>query len=287
MKHHSQMKTQSSKQICHRRLTPAANSISPAFTLLELLVAIAVMAILFALVVSGLSRARMSARRVACISNLKQWGYAAHVYASEHEDKLPREAAIDGINSWQITALPTSEDVWYNALATTAGILTMAQYAQTPSSQQDFYLAGKIFHCPSARFSDVSATYPNFSLAINSKLMRDFERSEPSPSVGVSEGCKLSTIKVPDSTALFLDNGIPGEEKLCEFQPMYTGQPKACASEFPGRHNRGGNIAFADGHVQTVPGKDVVEMDPASVYCGRAIYPPREVIWCPNPAAVP
>jgi len=282
------MKTRTPKQIRPRGEAWSENSGNSAFTLLELLVAIAVMAILFALIVSSVARAKMAAHRIGCINNLKQWDYAAHIYASEREDALPREAAIDGINSWQITALPTSEDVWYNALAVTAGILTMSRYAQTPSSQQDFYLAGKIFHCPSARFSDVSATYPNFSLAMNSKLMRDFEKGEPTSSGPLlSEGCKLSAIKVPDSTALFLDNGIPGEERLCAFQPLYRGAPKACASEFPGRHNRGGNIAFADGHVQTLPGKDVVEMDPANTFYGRAIYPPREVIWCPNPSAVP
>src|SRR5258705_1717710 len=263
----SRMKTRTSKPILPKHRTRAA------FTLLELLVAIAVMAILFALIVSSVARAKMAAHRIGCINNLKQWDYAAHLYAGEHEDALPREAAIDGINSWQITALPTSEDVWYNALAVTAGVLTMSQYAQTPSSQQDFYLAGKIFHCPSARFADVSATYPNFSFAMNSKMMRDFERSETSPSTSISEGCKLSAIKVPDSTALFLDNGIPGEERLCAFQPLYKGEPKACASQFPGRHNRGGNIAFADGHGQTLPGQHAVEMDPGNTFYGRAIYP--------------
>jgi len=252
-------------------------------------VVVGVMAILFALIVSGVSRAKMAAHRIACINNLKQWDYAAHVYASEHDDALPRESAFDGINTWQMTGWPTSEDVWYNALPATARISTMSQYAQTPASQQDFYLAGKIFHCPSARFSDVSATYPNFSLAMNSKLMRDFEKSEPGPPASslFGSGCKLSAIKVPDSTALFLDNGIPGEERLCASQPLYTGQPKASAREFPGRHNRGGNIAFADGHVQTLQGKDVVEMDSGSAFYGFAIYPPREVIWCRDREAVP
>ncbi len=228
-----------------------------------------IVGILLGLLIGGVARAKMAAHRIACINSLKQWAFAAHLYAAEHDDQLPREAAVDGINSWEMTSSPTNNDVWYNALAETAGITTMAQYAQTPSSQQDFYRAGKIFHCPRARFSDVSATYPNFSLAMNSKLMRDFEgRSDPG---GPTLGCKLTKIKIPDRTGLFLDNGVPGEEPLCIFQPPYTGQPKAFASQFPGRHNRGGNIAFADGHVQTLPGKDVVEMNPTNVFCGRAI----------------
>jgi prepilin-type N-terminal cleavage/methylation domain-containing protein len=260
------------------------------FTLLELLVVIAIVVMLAALLVGGVTHARMAAHRVTCMNNLKQWGLAAHLYAHDSEDELPREAAVDGINSWEITAVSGNRDVWYNALAEMAGVPTMAQFAQTPSSQQDFYSAGKIFHCPRARFSAVAATYPNFSLAINSKLMRDFEdRTEPSPfplSNG-SWGCKLSEIKEPDRTALFLDDGIPGEERLCAFQSAYAGEPKACASEFSGRHGRAGNILFAAGHVLTMAGKDVVEMDPDSVFRGRAIFPPSKVIWCQDPAFVP
>jgi len=130
----------------------------------------------------------------------------------------------------------------------------------------------------------------NFSLAINSKLMRDFEgRAEPSPfpPTVVSWGRKLGEIKEPGRTALFLDNGIPGEERLCRFQLAYTGQPKAFASQFPGRYDGAGNILFVAGHVLTMAGKDVVEMDPASVFRGRAIFPPTELVWCHDPALVP
>jgi prepilin-type processing-associated H-X9-DG protein len=257
---------------------------------LELLVVTGIISILAALMLGGVTRAKAAAHRVACLNNLKQWGYATHVYASEHGDRLPREAAMDGLNTWEMTAYSTNADVWYNALAQTAGLTTMAQYAQTPSSQQDFYSSGKLFHCPRARFSEVAATYPNFSLAMNSKLMRDFERSEPPPPVGGpgSPGlCKLAEVKVPAKTALFLDNGLPGEPQLSPFQAPYTGEPKAFASQFPGRHNRGGNIAFCDGHVSTLPGTQVVDMDPASIFRGRAIYPPGDVIWCQDPASVP
>src|SRR6266850_3423784 len=259
-----------------------------AFTLLELLVVIAIILVLAALLLGSATRAKMAAQRVGCINNLKQWGAAAHLYVHDNEDQFPREAAVDGINSWEMTGSSTNHDVWYNALAETAGIPTMAHYAQTPSSQQDFYSAGKVFHCPTARFSAIAATYPNFSLAINSKLMRDFERSvDPSQPDSVSWGRKLAEVKVPDRTALFLDNGIPGEERLCPFQSAYTGQPKACASQYPGRHNRAGNILFVAGHVLTLPGKDVVEMNPNSIFLGKAIFPPTKVIWRHDPALVP
>ncbi len=252
------------------------------FTLLELLVVMAIVAILAAMVLGAVARAKPASQCVTCINHLKQWGYAAQLYANDHEDRLPREAALDGINTWEMTGASTNRDVWYNALPETAAITRMDQYSQTPSSQQAFYSAGKIFHCPRARFPEVSATYPIFSLAMNSKLMADYE------SFGEGAGiCKLGSIKVPVKTALFLDNGIPGEQQLCPFQAPYTGAPKSFANQFPGRHSRGGNIAFCDAHVLTLAGTRVVDMEPTSIFRGRAIYPPTDVIWCADPAMVP
>jgi len=261
-----------------------------AFTLLELLVVIAILAILASLVISNLARAKLAAHRVACMSNLKQWATSAHIYAQENEDGLPREAAANGVNTWEMTAASTNRNVWYNALPETAGTLNMAHYAETPSSQQDFYINGKLFHCPRARFSDAAATYPNFSLAMNSKLMRDFESApigDPNVSAPrVGAVCRLTAIQDPARTLLFADNGVDGEDRVCDGQELYKGYPRVSAGQFPGRHNRGGNIAFADGHVKTLPASDVVQMDPGPHY-GKAIHPPAEVVWCANPAMVP
>jgi len=255
------------------------------FTLIELLVVIAILTILGSLLLGSLARGKLAVQRVACLNNLKQWGNAAHLYANDNDDKLPREAATDGINTWEMAAALTNRDVWYNALAETARVPTMAEYAQTPSSQEGFYSAAKIFHCPRARFSPVAATYPNFSLAINSRLMLDFEAVPGN--MFDSQMTRLGQIKVPVKTALFLDAGIPGEDRLSPFQTAYSGQPKAYASQFAGRHRRAGNIGFAAGNVMTLRGEVVVDMDPSSVNRGRAIYPPGEVIWRHDPALVP
>ena len=270
-----------------KRIHMKKRSNDSAFTLVELLVVSAILALLFALGVGSVTRGKMSAQRVACMNNLKQWGYATRLYADENKDELPGESAMDGINTWEMAGFSTNRAVWYNALAMTLGITTMAQYAQTPSSQQEFYSRRNIFHCPGARFSPVAATYPNFSLAINSKLMLDFEAAPPNAADGRSQSLRITEIKLPERTALFLDGGIPGEERLCPFQAAFTGQPKAYASQFPGRHNTRGNILFVAGHVVTLPGRDVVDMDPNSVHRGGAIYPPIKVIWRHDPVLVP
>ena len=60
-----------------------------AFTLVELLVVIAVIALLAAMLLPALSNARQSGRRTACASNLRQLGVALSIYAGENEGDFP------------------------------------------------------------------------------------------------------------------------------------------------------------------------------------------------------
>ena len=97
----------------------------------------------------------------------------------------------------------------------------------------------------------------------------------------------MSQIMVPEKTGLFLDAGVAGEKRVSEFQPPYSGQPKAYASEFSGRHNNAGNILFAAGNVSTLNARAVVDMDPNSPRRGGGIFPPSSVIWRHDPSLVP
>lgn len=60
-----------------------------AFTLVELLVAIAVIAILAALLLPTLAKARERARRARCASNLRQIAMASFMYVDDHEHTFP------------------------------------------------------------------------------------------------------------------------------------------------------------------------------------------------------
>lgn len=61
-----------------------------AFTLIELLVVVSIIAVLLALLLPALGKARDSARQVKCLSNMRQVGLALVSYTVEYRQDLPR-----------------------------------------------------------------------------------------------------------------------------------------------------------------------------------------------------
>jgi prepilin-type N-terminal cleavage/methylation domain-containing protein len=74
------------KKNCPQNGTPGTPG---AFTLIELLVVIAIIAILAGMLLPALGKAKETAKRIACVNNLKQLGLSLTMYVGDHDDKHP------------------------------------------------------------------------------------------------------------------------------------------------------------------------------------------------------
>jgi len=249
-----------------------ASSLPRAFTLIESLVVIAIIAILAALLLPALTRAKMVAQRTKCLSNFRQWSLAMLMYTDENENVMPRESAVSpgtAENLWMDVRNPGAGDVWYNALPPYAKVPTASNYfpfARRPS----FYEAASLFHCPAAKPTNDNL-YIYFSMAMNSKLIK---LGRP---VNVNELCH------PENTVMFIDNRLEGEPTVVQgMMGENLGQPSAYANRFSIRHGGTGNIIFWDGSAESFRGNRVVDTVVGPNY-GQAIQPQREIVWdvCP------
>src|SRR5437879_5371662 len=91
----------------------ASHGIRLAFTLLELLVVISIIAILASLLLPALYRARQAAHATICLNNLKQWGVATQLFVGDNQDFLPKDGTPNGTS---VT------EGWYNDLPRVLGI---------------------------------------------------------------------------------------------------------------------------------------------------------------------
>ena len=95
------------------------------FTLVELLVVIGIIAVLVAILMPALSRAREASRRTKCQSNLRSLAQAMYLYAGAFRDRLPNT---------------NPPGVAYSDAAIDAVLISFAR---------DYVAVPGIFHCPS------------------------------------------------------------------------------------------------------------------------------------------
>jgi prepilin-type N-terminal cleavage/methylation domain-containing protein/prepilin-type processing-associated H-X9-DG protein len=225
------------------------------FTLVELLVVIAVIAILAAMLLPALQGARMRAQSTSCLNNQRQLTFACMLYADECSDRWPynlgeteiRQNTAEGqfinwttpIMDWE----PDHTDNTNTVLLTEGGI--------GPYTGR----SAKIYHCPADRYVSDQQAQQGWSSRVRSVSMNamigdagTFTLSGGNTNnPAYRQFFKTSQVPLPSSIFIFIDehaNSI-SDGYFINNAASYTWRRLPAAY-----HQGAANLSFADGHVE-------------------------------------
>jgi prepilin-type N-terminal cleavage/methylation domain-containing protein/prepilin-type processing-associated H-X9-DG protein len=245
-----------------------------AFTLIELLMVIAVIGILAALLLPALSRAKAKAQRTACMNNLRQINLGIRMYSDDSNDASPSPGSAAG---------PTNFVSLYSAYKQ-----LMKNYVGVngASSPQD-----KLFACPADKFYpnhifyDDTGPTVNVQKSLHDEPFVDFSSYSFNGGDGRSEvvgakkititrpglgNVKLSAVKHPSRTVLIAEASA--------LAPWSWHEPLSSDFWYNDAKNM---VSFVDGHVRYI--KMFLDITPQK---GLAVFynPPAnyDYQWTPD-----
>lgn len=190
---------------------------SPAFSLVELLVAIAIVGILAGLVFNAAAATRARGKTLVCQSNLRQLGLALRLYESDNKGRLPSSGHLRAADGTSLS--------WINTLAAYLG-------------------PGFIGRCPSVPDHPAKVTYALNDLLtdVSGEGMTLASLRTPSATLAIGE------IALDQSSEHFHFAGAArGRVTAALFKSFVNVE---C-------HGRGANYLFTDAHVESIPWSEV------------------------------
>lgn len=109
------------------------------FSLVELLVAMCILAVLAAIVIPIITKARETAKTSKCLSNMRQIGLGMHTYIEEYNGRFPAAVPYGSPNYWGIRGRKTVQELLDNYVSRAVNI----------QQRQSRFTSVGVFQCPS------------------------------------------------------------------------------------------------------------------------------------------
>lgn len=217
------------------------------FTLVELLVIIAIIGVLTSLLLPALGKARSLAGRTACLNNLRQFGVAWKMYADDNDDYL--------VESFPGSTTPNPYAWVLGSLTNINGAISLPLI--TRGNLFSYLDNSSVYHCPTDKGVQVNgqkvATVRSYSMNAYAGSRKRYGSpwNRPIPNTAVEYRAyyeKSSDIPRPSQMWIFIEEDERTiSDGFFTFDPegkLYLKRLPAASAQ---RHNFGFSLNFADG----------------------------------------
>ncbi len=221
------------------------------FTLIELLIVIAIIAILVSLLLPALGLARRMAYASSCASQLKQWGILFHNYLSDNREYFPfcgADTTVEKGYAYEASGSP---------MPFIRGGYISYGYNLAPNPRTSLY------RCPASDGEPVCPGARKFHLlnyGYNLYIGYVGNAGSAVTSQYFNLGNRMRFHQSPSKTALMAELGSRVVDTTAKTATEFFSEVQDASQVYPNRvakftdgmrHNRKGNILFVDGHVDS------------------------------------